>query len=252
MSWLKAIRHGNYLSWPLINVKNVTKFFPESEETQKGHMRGQRQGVCSTKEAESPNKNQTIIPHIKKHDILILVYDAKATMYSDQIGKFPVVLSKGNKYIMVLRDVDSNSLWAEPMKNQTGGELILARNRALTRMRQQGINPKHQILNNQASELYKDAIRASGMTYQLVPPDDHWCNMAKKPFKPSRITLLEYSADALHSCPSIFGANFYLKLNGNYSYSDNRDYIQTYPHTRTSMNNMTTTNTHSSPLAWKQ
>jgi hypothetical protein len=44
-SWLKAIRHGNYLSWLLINVKNVTKFFPESVETQKGHMRGQRQGV---------------------------------------------------------------------------------------------------------------------------------------------------------------------------------------------------------------
>ncbi len=37
-SWLKVIHHGNYLSWPLINVKNVTKFFPESEETQKGHM----------------------------------------------------------------------------------------------------------------------------------------------------------------------------------------------------------------------
>ncbi len=37
-SWLKAIRRGNYNSWPLINVKNVAKYFPESEETQKGHM----------------------------------------------------------------------------------------------------------------------------------------------------------------------------------------------------------------------
>jgi hypothetical protein len=64
-SWLKAIRHRNYLSWPLINVKNITKFFPQSEETQKGHMQGQWQGVCSTKEAESPDKNQTIIPHVK-------------------------------------------------------------------------------------------------------------------------------------------------------------------------------------------
>jgi hypothetical protein len=134
-SWLKAIRHGNYLSWPLINVKNVTKFFPESEETQKGHMQGQQQGVCSTKEAESPDKNQTIIPHVKKHDILIMVYDAKATMYSDQTGMFPAVSSEGNNYVMVLHDVDSNSSWSEPMKNQTGGELILARNWALTRMR---------------------------------------------------------------------------------------------------------------------
>jgi hypothetical protein len=73
-------------------------------------MQGQRQGVCSTKEAESPDENQTIIPHVKKHDIMILVYNAKATMYSDQTGMFPAVLSEGNKYVMVLHDVDSNSL----------------------------------------------------------------------------------------------------------------------------------------------
>ncbi len=96
-------------------------------------MQGQRQGVCSTKEAESPHENQTIIPHVKKHDILILVYNTKATMYSDQTGKFPAVSSKGNN-VMVLHDINSNSPWAEPMKNQTGGELILARNWALTRM----------------------------------------------------------------------------------------------------------------------
>jgi hypothetical protein len=72
-------------------------------------MQGQWQGVCSTKEAESPDKNQTIIPHTKKHDILILVYGTKATMYSDQTGKFPAVSSEGNKYIMVLHDVTSNS-----------------------------------------------------------------------------------------------------------------------------------------------
>ncbi len=34
-SWLKAFCKGNYLSWPLINVKNIAKYFPESEETQK-------------------------------------------------------------------------------------------------------------------------------------------------------------------------------------------------------------------------
>ena len=48
-TWIKAIQNGSYLSWPLVNVKNVNKFFPESEETQKGHMRTQRQGVLSTK-----------------------------------------------------------------------------------------------------------------------------------------------------------------------------------------------------------
>ena len=48
-NWLKAIRNGGYLSWPLVNIKNVNKHFPESEKTQKGHMRNQQQRVRSTK-----------------------------------------------------------------------------------------------------------------------------------------------------------------------------------------------------------
>jgi hypothetical protein len=40
-TWLKAIRRGNYNSWPLINITNVARYFPESEETQKGYMHGQ-------------------------------------------------------------------------------------------------------------------------------------------------------------------------------------------------------------------
>ena len=54
-TWLRSIRTGNYLTWPLINVKNVYKYFPESEETQKGHMRNQCQGVRSNKNVLTPN-----------------------------------------------------------------------------------------------------------------------------------------------------------------------------------------------------
>ena len=46
-TWLKAIRKGNFLSWPLINVKNINKYFPASEETQRGHVRSQWQGIAS-------------------------------------------------------------------------------------------------------------------------------------------------------------------------------------------------------------
>ena len=44
-SWFKAILKGNYLSCPLINIKHVAKYFPESKETLKGPMHGQHQGV---------------------------------------------------------------------------------------------------------------------------------------------------------------------------------------------------------------
>jgi hypothetical protein len=65
-SWFKAIRKGNCLSWPLINVKNIAKYFPESEETQKGHMHGQCQGVQSTKVAEPTEDAPATLPHKKR------------------------------------------------------------------------------------------------------------------------------------------------------------------------------------------
>jgi hypothetical protein len=65
--------------------------------------------------------------HESKRDVFICIYKLKKTMYSNQMGHFPQVSSLGNKYIMVIQDVDSNSLWAEALKDNTGGKLILAR-----------------------------------------------------------------------------------------------------------------------------
>ena len=87
-------------------------------------------------------------PHNSKRDVLITVYNLRNTMYTDQTGKFPHISSLGNQYIMILHDMDSNSSWAEAIKKNTEGELIPARQHALTCMKQCGIVPTHQILNN--------------------------------------------------------------------------------------------------------
>ena len=43
-----------------------------------------------------------------------------------------------------------------------------------------GVKPKQQILDDEALDKYKQTIISNGMTYQLVPPDMHRRNMAKK------------------------------------------------------------------------
>ena len=182
-TWLKAIRqpHSSYSTWPLVNVKNVNKHFPESEETQKGHMKSQRQGVRSTKitpKKQEPQETQQEQP--TENDIIIRTYDTNDTMYTDQTGKFPHTSSRGNRYQMILFHVASNSIWVEPTKNKTEGEMILARQRALQRMKLCGIIPKRQVLDNEASAAYRTAIKESNMEYQLVPPDDHRRNVAEK------------------------------------------------------------------------
>ena len=56
---------------------------------------------------------------------------------------------------MVLYHIDSNTIWAEAMKNKTEGEMILVWARALAMMKATGFTAIHQVLSNEASALYK-------------------------------------------------------------------------------------------------
>jgi hypothetical protein len=185
-TWVKAVGRGNYNSWPLSNTKNVRKYFPELEETQLGHMQGQRQGVQLTHLKQPVNISPN--PSIKKKcNIFVHVYELNqedrmtATIYADQTGDFPYISSQSNRSIMLLHHVDSNSFSVEPLKNQTEDLLITAQTQALEQMQKQGIVPKHQILDNQCSACMKLTMESTTlldgsvlkMTYQLVPPDDH-------------------------------------------------------------------------------
>ena len=48
-TWLKAIKNGNFNSWPGLTYNNAAKYCPQSVETMKGHMVQSSQGVRSTK-----------------------------------------------------------------------------------------------------------------------------------------------------------------------------------------------------------
>ena len=120
------------------------------------------------------------IPLPKVNDIVISMYDTTDTLYTDQTGKFPHISSRGNRYQMILYHVDSNTIWVEPPKIKKEGEMILGRERALKRMRAEGVHPKRQVLDNKPSEAYKTAIKESGMTYQLVLADEHRHTIAEK------------------------------------------------------------------------
>jgi hypothetical protein len=52
--WLKAIKAGNYISWPMLIECNVNKYYPETSETPKGHMNQMRKNERSTKTKQTP------------------------------------------------------------------------------------------------------------------------------------------------------------------------------------------------------
>jgi hypothetical protein len=177
-SWIKAIKAGNYNTWPNLTPSIVQRHFPESDETQQGHMKRQRQGVRSTRVQEETELNVPAIPKVR--DVYIKIYNAMETMHSDQTGRFPATSRKGNQYVMVLVEVDGNFIDAEPIKNKSEGAMIKAYTTLWKRLTASGtVKPKTHILDNEASKEFKREIQKNCMI-QLEPPDNHRQNLAER------------------------------------------------------------------------
>ena len=95
--------------------------------------------------------------------MFIHVYNPTETMYTEQTGKFSVHSSSGQHYQLVAHHVEYNWTLIETTSRRTEGELIGARRKILARIKQRGIIPKHQVLDNEISEAYRAEIELMTM-----------------------------------------------------------------------------------------
>jgi hypothetical protein len=88
--WVKAAKTGNFVGWPLLTVKNINKYYPEMDETLKGHMNQQCKNVRSTKKPFE-ECNAAAALHLKKvKDIYARTYNTNKMTFSDQTSQFPM------------------------------------------------------------------------------------------------------------------------------------------------------------------
>ena len=184
-SWIRAIKNKQYASWPGLTVKAVAKYFPKSNETIKTHRQKTKSGLRSTKTQVYNKSNINDIttmnlthPPTKQTESVLMTFDlsdkAQWLIYT------PKKSSKGNHYIMVLIEIDRNTILVEAMKNRSAGELIRAYLVLVSHLCNVGVSPKMHILDNECLEEFKAQIRKNNMTFQLVLPHNHQWNIAKK------------------------------------------------------------------------
>ncbi len=87
--------------------------------------------ICSNDDFQFNNLEDAPLRPIKKEKsifIKILDMEEEATqkIWTDQPGRFPKKSMKGNQYMMVLAESDSDAILVEQMKNRTSGEMIRA------------------------------------------------------------------------------------------------------------------------------
>jgi hypothetical protein len=155
---------------------NVQKYYSKTVETANGHLNQARKNVRSTKAKAAPLKIcDTSHLHGKKlRDMYTQTYMVHKTMFSNQTGQFPARSLQSNKYIMVMMEIDSNTIFVEPMKSCKDAEMVRAFNALLLRLKWADIVPKKHVLDNKVSENMKNHIRDTfKFNMEVVPLGCH-------------------------------------------------------------------------------
>ena len=205
-TWLKAAQRGFFHSWPGITPLAISKHFPASEATTKGHLDQTRKNVRTTRLRDCPapikiepgslpttptaehnlEQNEEAfddplqeIDNEPTHQVFATIADT-GKIYTDQTGRFPVTSSNGHQYVLVLYDYDTNGILTEPLKNRTGGEILRAYQKLHAYLTNRGFRPRTHWLDNEASAALKQFNHQQQVEYQLVPPHMHRRNAAER------------------------------------------------------------------------
>ncbi len=187
-TFIDAVCKGYYATWPKQTVTLINRYFSDSDKTIKEHLKGQHQGICSTKQIalEKIIKNEQVrikieeenshfhhIPITKTHEALFHIKDLSDSIHTDQTGAFPFTSQHGNRYIMVAIHLDANYSFVEPMRSRLKEEMIRAHKKIITRMKAAGHGIRKHTLDNEASDAFKQYIRQQQIQFELVPPGNH-------------------------------------------------------------------------------
>jgi hypothetical protein len=89
----------------------------------------------------------------------------KNTAYHDLTGRFPHRSSRGNEYLIVVYDHDSNIILMIAIKNKTGAEIKRGWTSIHARLARGGNQPKLYILDNEASANLKKCLKKYKLEY---------------------------------------------------------------------------------------
>ena len=205
--WIKAIKAGFYTELSLFTITTVNKHFPESDETVKGHMKGQCQHARASNWTDQAPSQIEDSPRLgeKNDEVYIKVYQTKEKVFMDQTGCSSYDLSKRDQYIMVMVNLDSKYIDCKP-------------NLVMWKWFTANINvqsTKH-ILDNKAPDDFKTAVSTSGKQEASVTK----CTI--QTFQSQMISILMghlhiLSNTFMGSTPSTNGAHLKFDLGNQYS-----------------------------------
>ena len=179
---MKSIRNKQLLTWPGIELINFEKYMKDNVDTPMGHLSQERKGLRSTKTKIETFDDMQPKRQPKQFEVMskIIEFNAKEMAYGDITSAFPYTSTRGNKYIYLMYDYDSNAVMVKALPNRQAATIRKCWDTLHLRLTQHGHTIKHFILDNEISEEIKTSFRKYNITFQCVPPHTHRRNAAER------------------------------------------------------------------------
>ena len=84
-TWTNSIKSENYIGSPIMTEHNMEKYYPETNDTPKGHFNQSRKNVRSTKPNRTPLKepSKSTLRGRKAQNLYTNVYEVRNTVFSN-------------------------------------------------------------------------------------------------------------------------------------------------------------------------
>ena len=192
-SLLAASKKGHLDGFAGLTPDNINKLYQRTLASAKGHLNQERKNLQTTKSNTPLSPQQEFLlyndfhPNDEKltqptYNTLAMLIDFQATNtgYSDLTGRFPITSSRGNKYILIVYNYDTNSIHAKAVPNRQAATLTSTFINIHNDLTFRGAKPNMYLLDNEFSNELELALQKNNIKYQLAPPHNHRSNKAER------------------------------------------------------------------------
>ena len=120
----------------------------------------------------------------------LIAFNGKEMAYGDMTGQFPYRSSRGNQYIYLMYDYDSNIFLVKVLPNRQVDTIKKSWEQLFARLTKHGHVVSHFVLDNELSYELKSSFEKYKVIYQLVPPHIHRRNAAERAIQTFKSHLL--------------------------------------------------------------
>ena len=133
--------------------------------TDKGRIHQTRKNLKSTKTQELNTQEEEPMKPLEQrtNTVFTKIINHKRKIATYITVKFPVTSNRGNNYLFVLYDYDSNCIIIRPMKSRAYSEFIRVFTDLHEHLLARGIKPAYMILDNESSPAFQRELKAKNI-----------------------------------------------------------------------------------------